>query len=163
MDCKINLYQRPGLMHTAIAEQIVAIAEELTGEWFTPGVPEDTRLDLKFQDALCLEGEGKVVAFIVFTIGDGAINLSLVGVRLEARGKGYGSKLMEHLTEHVRQLGFKQIDVWTFLPEQKPCYEATVAFYQKHGFGIDRIVGGLWDTGPALKLVKRLGGRGSGD
>jgi len=157
MNCEMKLYQRPGVQNAAIAEQIVAISEELVGEWFTPEVPEDVALDLKFQDALCLEGGGKVIAFIVFTSYNGALNPTLMATRPEARGQGYGSQLMAHLIEHARQLGFKQIDVETFPPEQKPCYGATVAFYQKHGFVIDRVVSGLWDTGPALKLVRRLG------
>jgi len=160
MDYQIKLYQRPGLSDNGIGEQIAAIAKELVGEWFTPEVPEDVGLDLKFQDALCLEGGGKVIAFIVFTGYNGALNPTLMATRPEARGQGYGSQLMAHLIEHARQLGFKQIDVETFPPEQRPCYQATVAFYQKHGFVIDRVVDGLWDTGPALKLVKRLKDQG---
>ncbi len=156
MDYSIDLCQRPGLIDMAITEQVVDITKELTGEWFTPDVPDSVRMDLKFQDVVCLEIGGKVVAFIMFTSCDGAINLTLVGARLNARGKGYGSRLMEYLIKHVRHLGFNRMEVLTIPPKQMPRYEATVCFYQKHGFVIDREITDLWESSPALKLVKSL-------
>jgi ribosomal protein S18 acetylase RimI-like enzyme len=155
-DERINLYQRPGVSDPLIVEQTMSIVEELVGEWFTPDVPDSTRRDLQFQDVLCLEVDGRVTAFIMFVGYEGSISLTLMGTRPGARGQGLGSRLLKHLFEHVAQLGFDRIEVLTVPPEFKPCYEATVKFYQKHGFVIDKEIPGLWESCPALKLVRTL-------
>lgn len=153
---RIKLYQRPELTDPGIAGRIVEIAQELAGEWFTSDVPEGVKMDLMFQDAFCFEVDGLVVSFIMFTSCDGAINLSIAGTRLSERGRGYCSRLMEHLVGHVSGLGFTRMEVFTVSPEQKPCYRETIRFYEKHGFVFEREYRDIWKSGPALKFVRNL-------
>lgn len=151
----ISLYRRPGGDAPLVVDQIVAIARELTGEWFAPDVPEALPSDLKFHDALCLEFGRRVASFITFTSMDGSLLITLMGTDPSVRGQGHGSRLMRALFDHARELGFADIVVQTVPPSAKPGYAATVRFYQEHGFVIEKEYKELWETG-ALELRKRL-------
>jgi ribosomal protein S18 acetylase RimI-like enzyme len=148
----IEHYQRPC---GPIADEIVRIAELLTEHWFTLNVPEDTRRDLLFHDALCLIEGGRVRSFLVFTSRDGRLEITLIGTDPACRGRGYGSLLMERFLQHGRDLGYEQVVAMTVPPEVKPAYAATVAFYKKHGFVEARRYTELWESG-ALELVRDL-------
>ena len=91
----------------------------------------------------------------MFTCLDGTIQLSLMGTRLEARGQGFGSILLDTFCEHIKNIGFNRIMVYTVPPDTKPAYSATLDFYQKHGFKITRRFEELWESG-AIQLVKDL-------
>jgi len=149
---RICLYCRPP---AHIAEQIVKLVQLLTGEWFTANVPEDTRRDLLFQDAFCAESDNHVIGCLVFTSWDGNMHITMMATHPAFRGQGIGSRLMEHVICHARQLGFDRIVVMTVAPEAKPSYHATVSFYQKHGFFLNRYYAELWEHG-ALELMKSL-------
>jgi N-acetylglutamate synthase-like GNAT family acetyltransferase len=153
---QIKLYQRPGFGHEVLVQQVRDIAVELTNDWFTPDVPKAIPKDLMFQDCLCLEIENRVVSFMTFTSNDGQIEITLMGTKLSARGNGFGSKLMEYFLEHAVRIGFDQVQVWTVAPSSKPIYISTIKFYQKHGFIIERECPNLWQSGPALKLIRNL-------
>lgn len=155
MEPRTELYTRPGLGDLPVVDQILAIARELTGEWFTPDVCESLPNDLKFHDALCLEVDGRVASFITFSSMDGSLYITLMGTDPSLRGQGHGSKLMEVLFDHARSLGFGGIVAQTVPPSAKPCYAATVGFYEKHGFVIEKEYTELWETG-ALQLRKKL-------
>lgn len=148
----IEVHPRPS---GAIRDEIVSISQELTSEWFTPNVPQDTCADLGFQDVLILKEGGRIAVFIMFTCLDGTIQLSLMGTRLEARGKGLGSILLNAFCEHVKSIGFDRIMVYTVPPDRKPAYRSTLGFYEKHGFRITHRYEELWEVG-ALQLVKDL-------
>ncbi len=149
---EIEIHQRPS---GTIRAEIVSIAQELTSSWFTANVPEDTFYDLGFQDVMILKASEKIVAFIMFTCLDGTIQISLMGTRLEAWSKGYGSLLINRFCAYIQSLGFHQIMVYTVPPDKKPAYSSTLRFYQKHGFRITRRFEELWESG-ALQLVKDL-------
>jgi len=108
-----------------------------------------------FHDVICLEGDNKVVSYIMFTSLDGIINILYMGTNPDYRGKGYGSMLMEYLFDYGKKLGFTEFEALTVPPESKPSYKATVEFYQRHGFVVEKYYTELWQSG-ALKLVKRL-------
>ena len=148
----IEMHSRPD---GAIRDEIVSIAQELTAEWFTSNVPDDTFRDLLFQDVLILRRATKIESFIMYTCLDGIIQLSLMGTRIESREKGVGSILIEAFFNHIKEMGFKQIMVYTVPPDTKPAYYSTVRFYQKHGFKILRRYNELWENG-ALQLIKDL-------
>ncbi len=148
----IQLYHRPAAPVTA---EIVQIARLLTEHWFTANVPEDIQRDLMFHDALCLYEDGQMQAFLVFTSLDGNLQITLMGTHPHCRGNGYGSLLMEHLFQHAASLGFEQVVAMTVPPDVKPAYQATLAFYRKHGFIVTRRYEELWENG-ALELIKRL-------
>lgn len=149
---EIEIHQRPS---GAIRDEIVCIAQELTSEWFTFNVPNDTYYDLGFQDAMILKEAGRIVSFIMFTCLDGTIQLSLMGTRLDSRAKGFGSILINAFFDHIKSLGFNRIMVYTVPPDKKPAYSATLRFYQNHGFTITRRFEELWESG-AIQLVKVL-------
>lgn len=134
---------------------MVAIVRQLTGDWFEEDVQEYLPRDLMYQDALCLEVDAKIASFIVFTSFDGSILITLMGTDPTIRGGGYGSKLMEALFDHSRKLGFRDVFLWTVPPSVEPRRAATVGFYQKHGFVIEKEYKELWDHG-ALQLRKIL-------
>ncbi len=151
-DCVIEIHQRPS---GAIRDEIVNITQELTSSWFTPNVPHDTYHDLGFQDVMIIKVSDRIESFIMFTCLDGTIQLSLMGTRLESRGKGFGSILIDKFCEYIKSIGFGRIMVYTVPPDTKPAYSATVSFYQKHGFRITRRFEELWESG-AIQLVKDI-------
>jgi len=154
MAVTIRLHQRP---HGQIADEIVEVAKLLTDQWFTRNVPEDTRRDLLFQDAFCLHEDGRLRALLVFTSWDGTIHITLMGTHPEHRRRGYGSLLLKRFLEHGEELGFEKVAVLTVPPDVKPQYQATIAFYRKHGFVETRRYTELWENG-AIELVKVLKG-----
>ena len=149
---KIEIHQRPS---GQIRDEIVAIADALTSRWFTSNVPEDTYHDLGFQDIMILKQSETIVSFIMFTCLDGDIHISLMGTRPELIGRGYGSKLMNEFIGYVKSLGFKRIVVYTVPPDQKPSYNATLAFYEQHGFTFTKRYDELWESG-AIQLIRTL-------
>jgi ribosomal protein S18 acetylase RimI-like enzyme len=151
-DYEIEIHKRPS---DGIRDEIVFITQELTSDWFTMNVPNDTFYDLGFQDVMILKEAGRIVSFIMFTCLDGTIQVSLMGTRLASRTKGFGSILMDKFSEHIKSIGFNRIMVYTVPPDKKPAYSATLRFYQKHGFRITRRFNELWDCG-AIQLVKDL-------
>jgi GNAT superfamily N-acetyltransferase len=152
MTAAIEHHARPS---GPVADEIVRIAELLTEHWFTVNVPEDTRRDLLFHDALCLIEGGRVRSFLVFTSRDVRLEITLMGTDPAWRGRGYGSLLMERFLQHARDLGYEQVVAMTVPPEVKPVYAATVAFYKKHGFVEARRYTELWEDG-ALELARDL-------
>ncbi len=151
-DYETEIHQRPS---GAIRDEIVSIAQELTSDWFTLNVPNDTWYDLGFQDVMILKEAGRIVSFIMYTCLDGTIQISLMGTRVKSRIKGYGSILIKRFCEHIKNIGFDRIMVYTVPPDTKPAYAATLRFYQKHGFRITRRFEELWESG-AIQLVKDL-------
>lgn len=152
MHYEIQLYQRPG---KEIIQQIVDIAELLTNKWFTANVPGDTEKDLLFHNVLCLLSQGKMVSFLIFTSLDGSINITLMGTHPDYRGKGYGSILINHFFEYVKNIGFDRVVVFTVPPDTKPAYDSTLNFYIKHGFEIKKRYTELWESG-AIELTKKI-------
>jgi ribosomal protein S18 acetylase RimI-like enzyme len=155
MDFLINLYERPARIGNPIVQKINQIISSLTGVWFTEDVAEDTCKDLIFQDLLCTESDGQVTSFLVFTSVEGSISISLMGTDPRYHRKGFGSILLLHLFEHVKQMGFNKIVALTVPPSSKPSYQQTVEFYEKHGFSLEKEYTELWQSG-TIQLVKFL-------
>lgn len=151
----IRLYQRPSPDNKPVVERLTHITNALTGDYFTDDVPEYLPRDLMYQDALCLELDGRIVSFIVFSSFDGSILITLMGTDPAARGSGYGSRLMEALFDHARSLGFRDVFLWTVPPAVDSRRVATLGFYEKHGFAVEKEYKELWGTG-ALELRKTL-------
>ncbi|MBI5094125.1 MAG: GNAT family N-acetyltransferase [Candidatus Hydrogenedentes bacterium] len=149
---EIYLHSRPAGL---VAEAILSIVADLTGEWFTTDVAPATERDLLFQDVFCAIQDGRIRSFIMFTSHDGAIHITLTGTSPAYRGQGIGSALMKRLELHAGALGFDEIVVFTVPPASKPVYQATVDFYRKHGFKVVKEYRELWQNG-ALELRKSL-------
>jgi ribosomal protein S18 acetylase RimI-like enzyme len=134
-------------------DQIVAIAQDYTADYFTENLPSDTRNDLHFQRAACLKNGNEIVSFIVFTCLDGCPHITLLATKRKYAGKRYGKSLMHQFVAYVDKLGFRCIEVLTVLPESKPVYFSTVQFYKSVGFVITDTYPFLWESG-AIKLKK---------
>jgi ribosomal protein S18 acetylase RimI-like enzyme len=131
MDFSINFYERPTRFGNPIVQKINQIITSLTGVWFTEDVAEDTCKDLIFQDLLCAESFGQVTSFLVFTSAEGSISISLMGTDPRYHRKGFGSKLLLHLIEHVKEMGFNKIVALTVPPSSKPAYQRNTPNYGK--------------------------------
>ena len=83
-DYQVEIHQRPS---GVIRDEIVSIAQELTSDWFTSNVPNDTYYDLGFQDVMILKEAGRIVSFIMYTCLDGTIQISLMGTRVRVADK----------------------------------------------------------------------------
>lgn len=155
MHFSIKLYERPARFSNPIVQNVNQIISSLTGVWFTEDVAEDTFKDLVFQDLLCAEIDGQVTSFLIFTSAEGSISITLMGTDPSHHRKGYGSSLLLYLFEHVKKMGFNKIIALTVPPRSKPAYQQTVAFYERHGFSIEKEYTELWQSG-AIQLVKSL-------
>ena len=100
MDTAIKIYERPSKSGDPVVEQIDQLILSLTGEWFTYDVAGDASRDLFFQDVMCLESEGRVKAFLIFTSSEGSLSISLMGTDPKQRRQGFGSLLIQHLIGH---------------------------------------------------------------
>ncbi len=131
--------------------QIVSIARDYTKDYFTTNVPEDTRIDLMFQRTIYLKEQEEIISFINFTCMDGTPQIMLMATKRTYGNRGYGKKLMLNFFEHIRQLGFYQVEVYTVPPKSKPIYKATLDFYKYMGFEIIKEYTELWESG-AIQL-----------
>ena len=134
-------------------QQVVAIAQDYTQDYFTANVPDDTKSDLLFQRVAYLKMEEVIVSFIVFTCLDGFPHITLLATKREYSGKGYGKILMQHFVSYVSEMGFSDIEVMTVWPEAKPVYFNTLRFYESVGFSVVGTYPYLWESG-AIKLKK---------
>jgi ribosomal protein S18 acetylase RimI-like enzyme len=162
MAMKIEMHSRPT---GPIAEEIIAIVERLTGDWFTADVAPATRRDLLFQDTICVRSDGRICSFVMFTSHDGALHITLMGTLPECRGRGFGTSLIDHLVAHAMQLGFDQIVTFTVPPAAKPVFRSTLDFYKRRGFRVVKEYTELWQSG-ALELrmdLTRINRRGPAD
>ena len=127
-------------------KQIVEIANDYTQDYFTHNVPEDTRTDLQFQRVLYLKCENEIMSFIVFTCLDGTPQIMLMATKRPYASRGYGKQCMQYFAEHLKGLGFKNVDVMTVPPRTKPVYASTLRFYQNAGFRIVKEYTELWES-----------------
>ncbi len=149
---RIEIHRRPT---GSVADEIVSIVRDLTGEWFTEDVAPGTRRDLLFHDVICARSDGRLRAFLMFTSQDGAMHISLMGTSPGYRGRGLGTALIDRLAPHALELGFRELVAFTVPPAAKPAYQATLDFYRKRGFEVVREYAELWQSG-ALELRKSL-------
>lgn len=133
--------------------QILSIVSDYTEDYFTDSLPQDTKNDLKFQQAALLKDKNKIVSFIVFPCLDGSPHITLMATDRKSGGKGYGKLLMQHFVGYLTSLGFHSIELLTVLPQSKPIYQSTVAFYESAGFSVIKEYPDLWESG-AVKMRK---------
>jgi len=136
-------------------EQVYAIAADYTRDYFSKNYPDDMRFDMRFQRAMLLKDGPEVVSCIIFTGMDGSAHITMMATRRGCAGKGYGRLLMQRFVEHVTKLGLHSIELYTYAPQSKPAYAATVGFYKSVGFKIIKECKDLWEQGSVtLKMHK---------
>ena len=135
--------------------QIVEIARDYTKDYFTDNYPEDMKTDMLFQRAVMLKKGSEIVSCIVFTCLDGSAHITMMATKRDFINKGYGKLLMRLFAEYVSELGLNSIELYTYSPESRPVYAATVGFYESVGFMITREHKDLWEIGTTtLKMRK---------
>ncbi|PLT28420.1 GNAT family N-acetyltransferase [Peribacillus deserti] len=89
-----------------------------------------------------LEGEmfsiriqGKLAGAILFVFQDETVELKNIALLPESRGKGIGKEIMRFFIQHYRKEGYLKMEVGTANSSI-----GNIAFYQKAGFRISRIV-----------------------
>ncbi len=133
--------------------QIVSIAADYTRDYFTDNVPNDTQNDLRFHRTIYLKNDAEIISFIVFTCLDGCPHITLMATKREYCGNGYAKALMQNFFDYVSELEFRCIELFTVLPQSKPVYFSTVAFYKSVGFEIIKEYPDFWESG-AMKMKK---------
>ena len=113
------------------------VAKTLTG-WFT----EDAQIraipaDLKFQRGFLAESDGQVVGFITLFVAEGRLNIGWLGVHRDYHRQGIGGKLLAYAEQAAADMGLTELATYTLgdSVDYEP-YEATRAFYFKHGFQV---------------------------
>ena len=85
--------------------------------------------------------DGEIVGMVslLFTIstaeGTKACWLEDMVVRPEQRGKGLGTRLLEHAIHYAKAHGFSRITLLT-----DPTNEGAIRFYQRYGFGTSAMI-----------------------
>lgn len=116
---------------------ILHVVESLP-EWFD----EDARLraipiDIKHNNGFVAVSSGDIVGFITLNVADGHLHIGWLGVRSDCRRQGIGRRLLLAAEQTARDMGIAELATVT-LGEgvDYPPYEATCAFYTKHGFEV---------------------------
>ena len=133
LDNKQMITIRPS--HANDCPAILHIVQSLP-EWFD----EDARLraiptDIKHNNGFVAVSRGDIVGFITLNVADGRLNIGWLGVRRDCRRQGIGSRLLLAAEETARDMGVTELATVTLGESvDYPPYEATRAFYRKHGF-----------------------------
>ena len=128
-------------------EQVHAIAMDYTRDFFSENYPDDMRIDMLFQRAVLLKDGPEIISCIIFTGMDGSAHITMMATRRDCAGMGHGKLLMRRFAEHVTQLGLNSIELFTYSPQSKPAYAATVGFYKSVGFKVIKECKDLWEPG----------------
>jgi len=83
------------------------------------------------------------------------MHITLMATRPEFQGRRLGSQLIQYFFGYAQKLGFQTVVVMTVPEDVNHLYDATIRFYQKHGFTIEKRYNELWEHG-AVQLLKRL-------
>jgi DNA-binding MarR family transcriptional regulator/GNAT superfamily N-acetyltransferase len=117
-----------------------------------------THFDPSHEDAWIAELDGQIVGsvFLMKTDDEGTAKLRLLYVEPAARGLGVGSRLVRKCIERARELGYRQLTLWTnsVLASARKIYEAAgfelIEENPHHSFGKE-LIGQTW----ALDLESR--------
>lgn len=130
-------------------------------EYFSADVPEKVRADLEQHDCWALIEGDTVAGFVVVDRrSDRAVELLWAAVAPDRRGTGLGSALLSAVLDELTRAGVALVEVKTLdSSADYPPYEATRAFWERHGFvqldTIDPLPG--WSLGnPAAIYVAGL-------
>jgi ribosomal protein S18 acetylase RimI-like enzyme len=123
-------------------------------------------LDARRHGAWLLEDSGGLVSFLVAERRGRVAEILWMATRPDARHRGHGTALLEHVFAELQREGVVMVEVKTLdASEDYEPYEATRAFYERMGFvhldTIDPYPG--WAPGnPCAIYVTALGARARG-
>ena len=150
-------------VRVAAAQDAVRCAEIVTGlaDFFTGDVPDKVRRDLHDHGGWVIDDAGDVVGFVIVERrGARAAEILWAAIAADRRGRGLGSRLIDHVLDELGADGVQIVEVKTLDPSADYApYEATRAFWTARGFvqfdTIDPLPG--WPPGnPAALLAVAL-------
>ena len=106
-----------------------------------------------------MEQDGRIVGFLTLREHfPTACEVHCMAIEAEARGKGLGSRLLEHSEDWLRKRGVEFLQVKTVAAtSDSPEYAQTRKFYEAMRFVPIEIFPELWDPwNPALLCMKRI-------
>jgi GNAT superfamily N-acetyltransferase len=150
-------------VRAAAAQDAVMCAEIVAGlsDFFTDDVPDKVRSDLHEHGGWVIDDAGEVVGFVIVERrGARAAEILWAAVAADRRGRGLGSRLIDHALAELSAGGVQIVEVKTLDPSADYApYDATRAFWIARGFvqfdTIDPLPG--WPPGnPAALLAVAL-------
>lgn len=138
-------------------EAVLEVARTLA-TWFQPLDQMALAIDLREHEGIvALEGT-QIVGFLTFhLLSPDVSELSWFGVLDRMQGRGVGSVLLRHLEAELRARGVRRIELSTVPADHEAAFAATNAFYQRHGFTIERRDDDFYAFGrPRVLLAKPL-------
>ena len=115
----------------------VAVVKTLTG-WFSADAQvRAIPADLRYQLGFLAESDGRVVGFITLFVDEGRLNIGWIVVHKDYHRQGIGGKLIVCAEQAAADMGLTELATYTLgdSVDYEP-YEATRAFYFKHGFQV---------------------------
>lgn len=116
---------------------ILDVADALP-EWFDIDARKRAiPIDLCFQDGYVAKEEGTIVGFITLFVSEGRVNIGWMGVDPAYHRRGIGGDLISAAESFCKDNGIQELATYTLgdSVDYEP-YQATRAFYSKHGFQI---------------------------
>jgi len=115
----------------------VGVVRTLTG-WFTPDAQDRAvPIDLEHQLGFLAESDGQILGFVTLFVAEGRLNIGWLAVHRDYHHKGIGAKLLARAERCTAELGLTELATYTLGDnvDYEP-YEATRAFYFRHGFQV---------------------------
>lgn len=75
---------------------------------------------------------------------EGTFNLYAIGVRKDLQGQGIGSKMMDFIEQHLREMGHRVLIVDTSGTDD---FKLTRKFYEKLAYDKEAVIRDFWDEG----------------
>lgn len=139
-------------------EAVLTLARGLA-DWFLPLDQIALAIDLRDHEGLVAVDGQEILGFLTFHFpAPQEAELSWLGVATTAQGRGVGRALLAALEAGLIDRGSRRLEVSTVPADFDARFEATNAFYRRHGFTVaGRDEGYFVHRRPRLRYVKTLG------
>jgi ribosomal protein S18 acetylase RimI-like enzyme len=125
-------------VRVAAAQDAVRCAEIVAGleDFFTDDVPDKVQRDLRAHGGWVIDDAGDVLGFVIVERrGERAAEILWAAVAADRRGRGLGSRLIDHALDELSADGVQIVEVKTLdASADYPPYDATRAFWIARGF-----------------------------
>src|SRR5262249_4767168 len=112
--------------------------------------------------AVVVEEDGRILGYAYYApdvMTDGSWYIYWIAVDQQTRGKGVGTKLMQHIEDDVRRRKGRIMFLET---SSMPHSDLTRRFYLKHGYQVNGVLKDFYSDGDDMVIFrKRLSGEGA--
>ncbi|QQS39099.1 GNAT family N-acetyltransferase [Candidatus Woesebacteria bacterium] len=118
--------------------QISEIVASLHPKWFDNNAVVNIPIDAQLGRSFVAQDNKKIKGFIILSSLEGKVWINWIGVDLSFQGQLFGTNLLKHAENILKDLGVKELRVDTVI-EQLPAdgsYDKTIRFYLKNGFKV---------------------------